>query len=319
MILTEDAIYFSRPESSIVVDKIMIRDIVSIGRVDQLERKSGEVKRKGSTDSVGKPALQRQRLGSSFHRRESVDYLQDVQKVSHVIEIKASSGLFYRSYFVRVQNFDNCEDWMTQIDRLLRKSKSINSVQGTWIQKIQHQARQLYDNHHIRCVIATAILLDFLSSVFESEFLQETDPTVLKLFRVVDILLCAFFLSELCINILGNWRSLHGAPFVLRASNWFLLATVLFQLSGFLLPQLDAQHLKVIRVIRLFDVGSAFRSLASCQMVLKALRHGGPPLPRTPPNAQPLPPACSNPPPARPPTSAVAAPANAPGSISCRG
>ena len=276
MILTDEGIYFSRPESNMIVDKISIHDIVSVGRVDNLDKKSFETKRSSNIEPFGNILPQRQRRGSSLNKQEFLESLQEGQKESYAIEIKACSGMFYRSHFVRVLNVDDCEDWILQIDRAIRKSRSDSRVQGTQLQQIQQSARHLYDNHYFRCVIATAILLDFLSSVFESEFLQVTDPSALKLFRTVDIMLCAFFLLELCVNLVGNWCSLRGTPFVLRASNWFLLATVFFQLSGYVLPQLDAQHLKVIRVIRLFDVGRAFRSLASCQMVLKALRHGDP-------------------------------------------
>ena len=195
MILTNDGIYFSRPDSNIVVDKISIDDIVSVGRVDDLETKSVESKRRGSQENLklGKAVAQRQRRGS-FNRQESPESLHVRQKESYAIEIKACSGMFYRSHFIRFEDLAACEEWRLQIDRAIRKSNSDSRALGSWMHRLQHQARQIYDSYQFRCVIATAILLDFLSSVFESEFQQVTDPSALKLFSAVDIMLCAFFL-----------------------------------------------------------------------------------------------------------------------------
>ena len=53
MILTDEGIYFSRPESNMIVDKISIHDIVSVGRVDNLDKKSFETKRSSNIEPFG--------------------------------------------------------------------------------------------------------------------------------------------------------------------------------------------------------------------------------------------------------------------------
>jgi hypothetical protein len=285
MILTKDAIYFARPDSDVVVDRVSIEEIVSVVRVDNFDKKGLEHSRASSDDmqqqigrlgpSKGKvPAVKNgQRRGSTLMATvESLEAFQDGVRETFAFEIKTCSGHYYRSYFVRCCSSEESDGWIEELNTTLKLSLREHARQGNWLQMRQKAARDLYDHHHVRCVIALAILCDFLSSVFESEFVG--NHIVNEVFGIVDVILCTFFMFELLLSIMGNWTNLYGTPFVHRMSNWFLVATVLFQLSGFFLPNLDLKHLKVIRIIRLFDIGSAFKSLASCQMVLKAIRQG---------------------------------------------
>jgi hypothetical protein len=283
MILTNEKIYFARPDSDLVVDKISIRDIVSVGRVDNLDRKgydpkhhSGEETGKHGLAVTGRPILKSPK--EPGHKKmsvvESLESFQDCLRETFAFEIKALIGSSYRSYFVRVTAIHECEDWIADMNALLKSTMREQARQGTWLQMKQQDAHNLYKSFFMRCVISIAILCDFLSSVFEAEFFGQNEYAAKLAFKAVDITLCAFFSLELSLNAFGNWRTVCGMPFIRSVSNWFLLATVLFQLSGFLAPELDAKHFKVIRIIRIFDVGSAFESLRSCKMVLKALRQG---------------------------------------------
>jgi hypothetical protein len=287
MILTKDSIYFARPDSDIVVDKVSIEEIVSVVKVDNFEKKGVEYSRAPSQDdmqqfgrlvpSTGKSgkvtAAKNGRRGSTLMNKvESLEAFQDGVRETFAFEIKTYSALYYRSYFVRCDSLVESDQWIEELNTTLKLSLREHARKGNWLQMRQKAARDLYDHHYIRCVIALAILCDFLSSVFESEFFG--NHVVADVFGIVDVVLCTFFMLELSLSILGNWTNFYGTPFVLKMSNWFLVATVLFQLSGFFLPNLDLKHIKVVRIIRLFDVGRAFKSLASCQMVLKAIRQG---------------------------------------------
>ncbi len=282
MILTGEKIYFARPDSDIVVDKISIEDIVSVGRVDNLDRKQ-DAKSHSADDMgiLGNAVPGRSNLRGAakdpVHRKMSVETLesfQDCLRETYAFEIKAITGRSYRSYFVRVAAMFECEEWIADTNALLKSSMKEKARKGTWLQMKQRAAHELYNCFFMRCLVSIAILCDFLSSVFETEFLDENEKATRAAFRVVDIILCAFFSLELSLNAFGSWRTFYGMPFIRGVSNWFLLATVLFQLSGFLAPELDAKHFKVIRIIRIFDVGSGFESLRSCQMILKAIRKG---------------------------------------------
>ena len=288
MILTKDAIYFARPNSDIVVDKISISEIISVGRVDNIERKSQEHSKVPSIDdfqqswistgttgrTANGPTGNQRRVSvlGNVSKVESLEVLQDGLRETFAFEIKTASQQFYRSYFVRSTAQHDCDGWVEELNTSLKIQLREIAGRGNWLQIKQKYARDFYDSHVVRCFIAFAILCDFVSSVLECEF--SGNSIVNDVFGVVDAILCTFFLMELSLSAFGNWTNFHGAPFVMRLSNWFLVATVLFQLSGFFLPDLDAKHLKIIRVIRLFDVGSAFKSLASCHMVLKAIRKG---------------------------------------------
>ena len=247
MILTENSILFSRPDSKIVVDQISIQDIVSVGKVDSLDTKSVATKptimKESTLKSQKMQQLARQGL-SSIYSSESRDSVE-CSRQKHAFEIKTCSDCQYRSYFVRVDSISDCDDWVEKIKLSITSAKSEHALEISRLQAWQQNARDFYDDRRVRYLIATAIILDFFSSVFESEFIDVSNDTFLSLFAAIDVLLCVFFSLELAINLFGQWRTAYGTPFVLRFSSWFLLATVLFQLSGFFLPKLDANHLKV--------------------------------------------------------------------------
>ena len=268
MILTHDNICFARPDCDIIVDKILIKDMVSVGKVDNIEKKGTDLVKSRSLEDVSKAN------GRSGMAPESMESIQEGVRETFAFEIKARHGSTCRSYFVRVTSSADCDAWIKDLNMSLKSTLRQHLRKGNWFLQMQQDAHDLYENHIVRLVIALAILCDFLSSVFESELLAGGDPSARRALTGIDATLCIFFCLELLVNLLGNWRSLLGAPFIGRLSNWFLLGTVFFQLSGFFLPDLDAQHLKVVRVIRIFDVGREFEGFRSCRMVLKAIRRG---------------------------------------------
>ena len=276
MILTADNIYFARPDSDMVVDKIAISDIISVGKVDSIEKKTEDL-RHGQGKGTAKTVARGHALKENAPRRmssESLESFQDCHRETHAFEIKALSGSSCRSYFVRVTALYECDSWVRELNLYLKFTMEEQARKGNCWNRSQQNAQDLYQHFIVRCVVATAIIVDFLSSVLESQFVNDHDETMNDAFQVLDIFLCAFFSMELALNIFGNWRSAWGAPFIFSMSNWFLLLVVLFQLSGYIFPQLDARNLKVIRIIRIFDVGNAFEGFRHCQMVLKALKQG---------------------------------------------
>jgi hypothetical protein len=288
MILTNDNIYFARPDSDVVVDKLAIEDIISVGKVDSFEKKGNELMKKHISDDGPRHG---QSSGKNtrgnvpkevVHRKmssESLESFQEGTKESFAFEIKALFGNVYRSYFVRVSASYECDSWIKELNSSLRLSMQEQARKGNFLSRTQQIAQDLYDHFIMRCIVAFAIILDFLSSVFESEFKGQNHEALYQALYGVDILLCVFFSLELTLNFLGNWRTIYGAPFVTNVSNWFLLATVIFQLSGFFFPSLDAKQLKVVRIIRIFDVGNAFEAFRSCQMIITAIKHGANPAP----------------------------------------
>jgi hypothetical protein len=282
MILTKDSIYFARVDSDLVVDKILISDIVSIGKVDHSANVSSEdLSNKAVKPGRGKnvdeqPSKSSKRRRSSvlanISRSDTLESFQDGFRETFSFEIKTCSGEFYRSYFVRVTAQFDCDSWIEEVNTRLKSTLREHANNDSWLEKKQRNAREIHSNHSVRCIIAFAMLLDFLSCVFNSEFLPAFNTTLYSFFMSVDIILCIFFSLELILNMFGNWRNMFGSPFLSSFSNWFQIATVLFQLIAFSDPRLES--FKVIRIIRIFDVGSAFRSLASCQMILKAIRQG---------------------------------------------
>lgn len=280
MILTKDNIYFTRVDSDLVVDKILIDDIVSIAKVDNTSNSGNEdVGKKNSKPGAGrnsgehKPKRRRSSVLSNLARSDTLESFQDGHRESFAFEIKTvSSGEYYRSYFVRVAAQYECDSWIQEVIFRLKSTQREHTNKDGWLEQRQKNARDFHSNHSVRCIIAVAILLDFLSSVFNSEFLPDPDTSLYRFFEACDLLLCIFFSIELAVNIFGNWRHLLGTPFLSRASNWFQIATVIFQLAAYSEPRLES--FKVIRIIRIFHVGSAFKSMASCQMILKAIRQG---------------------------------------------
>jgi hypothetical protein len=203
---------------------------------------------------------------------ESLETFQDGHRETYAFEIKTYVDNFFRSYFVRVDAIYECDSWIDEINICVKQVLKEDANKDSWLRKIQQRTRDFYGTHSVRCAVAFAILLEFLSCVFKSEFLPEPHSIADQFFKVLDIILCVFFVFELALNMFGNWRSVSGAPFLKKISNWFQVATVLFQLVAF--SETAIEDFKVIRIIRIFDVGSAFKSLASCQMILKAIRRG---------------------------------------------
>ena len=120
---------------------------------------------------------------------------------------------------------------------------------------MQRNSRNLQMNHRFRCTVAFAILLDFLSCVLKSELLPQHDSPLEHFFDTFDVVFFAFFAIELTINVVGNWRSLPGSPFVSRPANWFQVATVALAIQVAAFFDSEIRSLKVIRIMRIFDVG----------------------------------------------------------------
>ena len=268
MILTKDCIFFARIDSDLVVDKISVRDISSICKVDNAIHGSGE-ERHGNNKQA---RLRKISVLSNISRTENFECFNDTHRESFAFEIKTFSGGFQRSYFVRVQSLEACEMWISAVTACWKSTLREFAERHGWIEKRQRDARWIQSTHSFRGISATAILFDFMSSIFRSEFLPQFGTQAALFFDTFDLILFIFFITELSLNVFGNWRSVRGSPFVNRSSNWFQILTVLVQILGYIDQSL--RSLKVIRIMRIFHVGAAFKGLASCQIVLKAIRRG---------------------------------------------
>ena len=271
MILTKESICFARIDSDLVVDKISMDDIISINEVNTTINGQEE-----STKSVTRTNQQSKARKSSvltnISMLENLESFHEASRDFYAFEIKTCSGGFYRSYFVRVAARYDRDSWIQEIHSCIKTTLREHTDKNSWLERAQQQARDIYSLPTIRFIIAAAMLVDFLSSVFKSEFLPEAGNTTFQFFQFLDLILFIFFAFELFLNMFGSWRTMLGNPFVSKTSNWFQVATVVCQLISFSEPTVSS--FKVVRIIRIFDVGSAFKSLASCQMILKAIRQG---------------------------------------------
>ncbi len=271
MVLTKDCIYIASTDSDLVVDKISIREISSIGIVDQ-NTSTAFGEDKGVQTGPKSSKSRRISVLTNLSRSDNFESFNDISRETYPFEIKTFVGDFERCYFVRVGSSQERDTWIAAIKTCLKSTLRKFAVQHSWLEQQQRRARALQSKYSFRCVIAFLILADFLSCVFKSEFLPDPDGPTYQFFVVLDVVLFGFFSLELLLNMFGNWRNYAGRPFVGKPSSWFQIATVLLQGLAFVDPEIAS--LKVIRVMRIFDVGSAFKSLASCQMILKAIRQG---------------------------------------------
>ena len=279
MILTESNIFFAKSESSWIMDKILIQDISYIGKVDH-------------TTAEDEKGIQSSKLGGktsilqALCRQDEFESFDAAIRKTFAFEIKTMSEEFQRSYFVRAQSLQECNEWIAAISLCIKSTKRILDEKYSWLEKMQRRIRKLQTNHHFRSTVAVAIILDFLSCVIKSELLPHHDSPLEHFFDTFDVVFFAFFAIELTLNVVGNWRSILGLPFVSRPSNWFQVATVAIQVVSFF--DAEIRSLKVIRIMRIFDIGELFKGLASCHIVLKAIRRGSTP-PGPPHNRHPTP------------------------------
>lgn len=268
MILTKDYIYFARIDSDLIVDKISIRDISSIGKVDHTVNAGGD--EKNGPNRMAK--LRKTSVLTNISRTENFECFNDAHRESFPFEIKIFSDGFQRSYFVRVPTLHECESWISSVTSCWKSTLREFAEKHSWVEKRQREVRNFISNDRFRRICVLAIILDFFSSVFRSEILPKQGTKAAEFFDVFDFIFFAFFSAELLLNIFGNWRSVRGSPFVNKSSNWFQIITVLAQIIG--LIDHDMKSIKVIRIMRVFDVGASFKSLGSCRIVLKAIRRG---------------------------------------------
>ena len=287
MIATEDNIYFARPDSDVVVDKLSIQDIVSVGKVDNVDKGPGG---RFSTDGLGiaavlpvKSSFEQFKTSILPHKRASIissfaslESIQDSMRETFAFEIKGLFGKTTRSYFVRVGSFDEREAWILAIESLLKSSLRAQARRGNWLAMRQRDVDEWYRSAPIRFGIAIAILIDFLAAALEAEYSPSRLGSAAPASALVhlDALLCALFALELTVCLIGGWRNRLGTPFISSTSNWALAAAVVFHLCGLLAPGLGLGPLRVVRVLRLFDVAAGFPGFRACQMVLNALRRG---------------------------------------------
>jgi len=268
MILTKDTIYFARPDSDVVVDKIALDEVVSVEKVDNLDKKPIAAAKKvpfntgGSTHRKGFLGLTDSSENASF------------AKTKGAFEIRVQSDGISRSYFVRVENIAECSAWLHEIHAKILDSQKFSRNRGQYMVQVVQGATSVANNIYLRSFICCVILVEFVLSILESERVSADREAFSQRLEPVDIFFCTIFGLELLVNILAQWKDWLGYSFFRKGSNWIAVATFVFQLVGILSSEFSYKYLKVLRVVRIFDVGRAFAALASCHMVLKAIRQG---------------------------------------------
>jgi hypothetical protein len=269
MILTKGNIFFARIDSNLIVDKILVRDISYIGKVEPVTSATGDEKNGQSS----KPGRKKSIL-KIFCRPDEFESFNAALRETFAFEIKTVCGGFQQSYFVRAQSQQECDAWIASVSLCVKSALREYNANNGWLEKWQRYLRKMQTNHIFRCTVACAILLDFLSCVLKSELLPHHHSPLEHFFDTFDVVFFVFFAIELTLNIVGNWRSILGRPFISSSSNWFQLATVAIQIAAFF--DAEIRSLKVVRIMRIFDIGETFKCLASFKIVLKAIRRGAP-------------------------------------------
>ena len=217
MVLTNSDIYFARPETNIVVDRIPIKEVVFIGEVDQGKLPEPKERKSKNVRAVVK-----------FSSAE----LQDGIKDTFAFEVKTSASGRERSYFSRVSTSDQREEWVKDIKAACAKSNVERSGEISALASAQRKLRSVMNSRAVRSTIAFAILCDFMNNIAMSEFLFSPGSGASRLCNAVDRVLDFFFGVELLLVGAANWRTWWGAPFFLSAWNLYHLATVVFQVCA---------------------------------------------------------------------------------------
>jgi hypothetical protein len=189
MILTEEAVIFSKLETDAVVDRLPLRNITFVGKVDRRQdalpeqEKWGSFtrkkkRRKNSTTALFTPAA-RPTLAADGSGTASM------RAGGFALEIRTAAEDRERSYFFRTDTMDAREMWLTHILDAVRAAAAANSEESSAVHRFQVAllAAQIPDdcsNMHARfqfrvaalCdsgpgkyVVTAAILIDFLAAV----------------------------------------------------------------------------------------------------------------------------------------------------------
>ena len=265
MILTSSEIVFSMPDSDVIMDKISLEHVSFIGKMSQEQDSSLENPRRKKIASL--------KFTRSTSKIGSLSDVSEVFSESFAFEIKAALEDSTRSYFVRIDTEEDCNEWIAEINHALDALRSKRPEEKRWVSWSQERARRVYGSTFVRCTIAAAIITDFILSILVAEFMLHPDTPSLNSLQTIVRVLDVFFALELMFNAFANWKTSWGDPFVRGPWNWYHAGTVIFQLVSFLFfPSIEV--FKVVRIMRIFHIVTMFKQLVALNIILKALRQG---------------------------------------------
>ena len=193
MILTSTDIVFARPNTDLIVDRLHLKDVIVVNKVDSNE--SSKKKRRSSV-----------MFAASF-KVDAMEDIYDGARDSYAFEIRTSVGDRQRSYFARVDSAEDCEAWVADIKAAQKESRTQLASGDSWWTWTQERARsiplslltahpaqqsiragpsptphtpplhpaqmprKLHDSTALRCGVSLAIFLDFCQNVLKTELL----------------------------------------------------------------------------------------------------------------------------------------------------
>jgi hypothetical protein len=232
MVLTSEDLYFAKPDSDLVVDRLPLRCVSVISKVDRAQDALGEQAGQGRigfspSDRDFKRASRRKSSVkfSTTMKMDSMVDLQDGTRETFAFEIRASpEGAAHdanvRSYFSRVDTAELCDEWINDIKSAMKKVKHLRAEGSSSTTRMQDRAKSVVESTAWRCAVALAIFVNFVCSVLEAEYLPASDSPMGVLIDRVDYLLDVLFGIELLVIAFAYWRSRWGSPFIDSAWNW---------------------------------------------------------------------------------------------------
>ena len=185
MVLTSEDVYFAKPDSDLVVDRLPLRCISFISKVDHAKDALGDQGitlpgRLGFSPSDRSFKRQSRRRSSVMFsatlKMDNMGDLQDGTRETFAFEIRVTSDAAdddaaapdERSYFARVDSAEECDVWIAEIKAAMKKVRSMRSKRSPAAARMQARAKKVADSTAWRCLVALAIFSNFVCSVVEA-------------------------------------------------------------------------------------------------------------------------------------------------------
>jgi hypothetical protein len=132
MILTSSDIVFARPNTDVIVDRLHLKDITFVSKVDRAQDSSDVTSKRKKRGSV---------MFSATFKVDAMDDIYDGSRDSFAFEIRTTFGDRQRSYFARVDSVEDCEAWVADIKSAQKESLTQLASGASWLTWTQGKAR----------------------------------------------------------------------------------------------------------------------------------------------------------------------------------
>ena len=134
MILTAHDIIFARQNTDVIVDRLHLKDITFVSKVDRADEsmQSSGKKKKSRRSSV---------MFAATFKMDAMEEIYDGARDSFAFEIRTSVDDRLRSYFARVDSVEDCEAWVTDIKSAMKESITQLASGDSWWTWTQQRAR----------------------------------------------------------------------------------------------------------------------------------------------------------------------------------